>query len=403
MKNRIIVILLSVALIISCLLSGCKQEDRNAKMDYVPQSNFINYTGSQMIATPEGYYAFKDSFLYYITPDLQENIILCGKPECTHNKKKTPELSEYAECNAFFLNPKIGYYNDNLYISCTDFSNGDHEHDVIYTVSKDGSTKELFYESDQYINGFCIYNDNIYIAETTYQSSGVRKYVKEIPIENSNNAQIIFETDEYPDAGINRIDCFGNVCYFYLDGTEGDSGVKYYGIDLDNKAVDVLYETSNFTAFLYMNEYGTIIEDQELLNNGDISSFSWKSHYYRIKPGDTELEEIDSEDFSLIANMATIKNMDSEYIYFCPPTYGKDKTNEEMQNIYVCNYHGYTMAKIPVAEFDDMIFFVLPGTEQYMFLQVMTTQEGIGNVVYEYYYADKSLFNGGTVELNKVL
>lgn len=401
MKKKILVLLHTVLPAI-LFLAGCNGGASEKTIENVPQSNFINYTGSQMAAAPDGYYAFKDSFLYFITPDLSQHTIVCGKPECPHNTVTSSNLMDYLECNAFFPDPRLSYYNGNLYISCNDYTYTGGVRDVIYKVSPDGSRKERIFEGGQFIDGFSIHKGKLYIAETTYQSSSVTKSIKEVPLNKPDNIKVLFETEDYSEAGLNRLDCYEDTCYFYLFGTEGDTGVKYFGIDLKTGKVRTLYETPNFTSFLYLNAYGALIEDQDLLSDGDISSVSWKSRYYRIKPGEKELTELTGEDFDAINDMATVKNMDDKYIYFCTPSYGSLKDRTE-QMLYIYTYSGDLAAKIPVSDFQDMLFFVLPGTKDKMFIQVMTTQSGIGGISYDYYYADKADFNGGTVSLKKFL
>lgn len=399
-----------VVLLLSCLwISGCNtKEDKQERInESYPQGGFINYTGSQMIKTPQGYYAFKGNFLYFITPDLKKNTIVCSKPECIHNKNISDDYNyyDYADCDAFFPNSQIGYYDGFLYIVALDFQRDMSNGYNVYKVSMDGTEKTVFYEAEQQINGFCIYKENMYVAETVYavseNTSEKKIMVKKISMEDSTQVETLFETKDYPDSLFNRLECYGDYCYFYLLYAVGSSNIRYYKININTGKTDIVYDTQSEVAYLYMNDYGTLIEDEKNLPDNEEGLVDWESRYYYIKPGKDKAKEITEKDFPALENMKVLRNMDDKYIYFSTKhSFNSVPSGEELK-IYVYTYEGELAAEIPIEHLRNALFFVLPGTDEYLFIQEMTTS-GPG-LIYNFYYVDKSEFDGGEVTMKKLL
>lgn len=402
--KKIASILFCIVLLGGCLLTGCNGENSsdNIKKE-IDQTGFANFNGTHMVETPEGYYGFKDSLLYFITPDLKKSTIVCGKPDCVHHKEPLQGLMDFYECDAFFGFPRIGYYDNHLYISCDDLGKIE-KSDLVYKVSMDGSERSVFYRTEKYIDGFGIYRRNAYVAERSYLGDEVTFTVSKIPMDNPKEVQVLFETNKFPEAGFNRMAFYEDICYFYFFGSNGDSGVRYYGIDLNTGKSEVLYDSPNPSVFLYIDDYGTIIEDDKLVAPVDEDNLGeWASTYYRVKPGSKEKEKLTEKDFPAISEMPMLKNMDDKYIYFASRNSGENCLPKEERKIYVYTYDGKLAAKIPYGFEDNNIVFILSGNDQYMFVQEMSNEVGVGGFQYNYYYVEKSEFNGGEVTLKKML
>lgn len=407
MKKKLCGVLACLMLLSCCVFTGCKEkaEPDSGKTGEFSQDGFVNYMGSQMIAAPEGYYAFDDAFLYFITPDFKEKTVVCGKPDCPHNTMESKDMMTYTECDGFFPGsgyPNIAYYEGYLYVLCD--SQGGAGDPVIYKVAMDGSERTVFYEGAQFMGGFRIHEGNMYIAELTFQTSGVSNIVKKVSMSDKKDVKVLFEKQDFQNAQINRLDCYGDYCYFYLFGTEGDTGVRYYRVDINSGKTDVLFDTQSEIAYLYMNDYGVLIEDEKIIPQENEAQVDWKSKYYHIEQGKEDLEEITEEAFPALEGMKTLRGMDDKYIYFSTKHSFNSVPAEEALKLYVYTYEGELAAKIPSGILEGKLYWVLPGTDEYMFVQVLSGEDDIiACEHYDYYYIDKSQFQGGEAEMKKIL
>ena len=103
------------------------------------------------------------------------------------------------------------------------------------------------------------------------------------------------------------------------------------------------------------------------------------------------------EDFSAIATNDMLSNMDDKYIYFETINSDGGELTAEEQKVKVYDYDGNLQAEIPTGDMGEM-FWVLAGTDQYLFIQQRVVEDGS----YALWYVDKSEFNGGTVEPQKI-
>lgn len=397
---------ISVLLLILCICSGvftgCGQQQGTGGMsieEECPQDGFMTSSGSQMVETPEGFYAFQGNFLYYITPDLQKSTILCGKPECTHNADASYAYAA-ADCNAFFADPQVAYYDGSLYIAATNFSAESTDLPMaVYQVSMDGSEKKLLFEGGQFIHGLCIYKGDLYIADTVYESSGKKDRIHKISLQDSTHMELLFETTDYPDGTLNRFTCYGDSCYFFFTpGGAEDNVYRHLKVNLETGESTVLFESDNDLAILRVNDYGCIIEDQDVNRKNEHGDWLWDSSYYKIAPGDTKAVPLTKDDLPLLAENPWLYAMDDTYLYFATmshPSWSEESWPEDA-SIYVCNYAGEVAAALPIPdEFHDKIFYVLPGTDDYMFVQLFDHNE-TGRMD-RYFYAPKAEFGDGAV------
>ena len=358
--------------------------------------DFISYGGPNMTVTPEGYYAMQKGFLYFITPDFSESTIVCDDLECIHNDKNVENLTNYFECDAYFgtLEPQIDYYDGSLYI-VGENPNGESKN-AVYKVSLDGTDKELIYECrGQEVNGFTIYEGTAYVGQTMYTASAASQCVTAVPLKHPDQAEVLYETEEYESRTMNQMKCYDGYCYFYLfDPSIWEEDSVYIRINLETGEPEEMYKPSPCRIEMGKDRYMLYVQDY--IKNGD--SVTWDNAYYFMDPESMELTSLDEEDFESIGRGDLLRNMDDEYIYFISTNYGEEPVPQEEQKIYVYEYDGTLAAQISAADFGTQ-YNVLPGTEDYMFIQVRSTdwEEPL-----HFYYVDKSEFNGGEVRAHLI-
>ena len=141
-----------------------------------------------------------------------------------------------------------------------------------------------------------------------------------------------------------------------------------------------------------------------------IEPLIWTEEYYSIPtedgelhiPSDTEkMQQLTKDDFASIGNHELLRNMDEDYVYFISVNYGDQAVPQEDQKIHVYSQDGQMAAEISAAELGEL-YYILPGNEDYMFIQVVPIMDGVYNPANIFYYVDKSEFNGGTVEAHRI-
>lgn len=393
-KKNIYRLLLSAGIISAVfLLAACSSRETGSGRGFEdhPLDDFTAYTSNIMTTTPEGYYAVIGEFLYYISPDFKESTIVCSKPDCIHNEKNITNTYEYTECDAYFMSAQnIDYYDEYLYILAWNGSGND-----LYQVSLDGTEKTLYYQA-QVDCLFSIYNGYVYVGESSYTSEGKIHKLTAFPVDDPDKKEVLYESDDYPESTINRMRFYNGNCYFYLfdpveTGEKGDS--IYLKIDLESGKTEEMYKQSD--CHLEWNDYGMLVEVMDYITFDPEAQ--WTSRYYHIDPDSGEEKELTEEDFSAIAANDMLSNMDDKYIYFETINSDGGELTTEEQKVKVYDYDGNLQAEIPTGDMGEM-FWVLAGTDQYLFIQQRVVEDGS----YALWYVDKSEFNGGTVEPQKI-
>lgn len=390
-------LLVSLALLIFTSTSCADKEAENTgeigNFELIIDSeldDFTTFSGANVTVTPEGYYIIKEGFLYYVSPDFTKNTIVCSKPECIHNEPDVDNLYEYTACDAYFqsIEADVDYYDGFLYIKAPDGRN-----DVIYKVSLDGSERTVLYRGGQFINMFCIYGGNAYLGEKSYTSEGAVLTVNMFPISEPDNVVTLFETDEYPESELNRLRFYDKYCYFYLydpGGLEEDGSSVHLKVDLTDGSIEQMFEQANCQ--LVLGDYGILAQVDEYIQYNPIE---YKSTYYHIPPGSKEKILLTQEDFASVGSGDMLYSIDDKYIYFGTCNGGVNAVAPDEQKVRVYDYEGELAAEIPAEDFWKF-YYILPGTDRYMFIQTMT------GIDFEFYYVDKEEFDGGIVEAHKI-
>lgn len=385
MKKRIIRCFLMFAGVASIIgsFTACSGQKAapETEMTDLPLDDFTGGTSNIMTATPEGYYAVTGGFLYYISADLQESTVVCSKPNCIHNELNVENMYDYTACDAYFWDARqIDYYNGSLYVSENNGMGTD-----IYKVSLDGTEKTLYYQSQPDCM-LSIYNGYAYLAEKVYLTDGVVNRLTGFPVEDPDKAEVLFETDEYQNSTINRMRFYDGYCYFLLfdpaeTGKKGDSA--YFRADLKSGDTEQMYD--QLDGGLEWNDYGLLIESKDYITFDPTAQ--WTSKYYHIQPDTGEETELTENDFSAIGTNDGFANMDDKYIYFRTMASNGEEMLPEERMVKVYDYEGNQQAQIPVSNLGATIW-VLPGTDEYLFIQTLNVQDGS----YELWYADKFQF-----------
>lgn len=405
MKNKMIVLL--IVLLNCILLCSCEsaQQKELKKITADESDDFVTYEGASMAAAPDGYYIMQGGFLYFVSSDFSQSTIVCDKLACVHNDSGVNNLNDYYECNAYFGTgtPIINYSGDFLYISGTDpNSHGE----IIQKVSTDGSEKTVCYKTAGDICGFCIYGGKAYIGEESYTADNKIQKIVSFPLDNPDEVEEIYETEEYPSSTMNRMKCKNGYCYFYLFNPEDlENESVYISIDLNTKEAELLYKPS--PCWIEAGQKRSIMQVREYQS---IEPLIWTEEYYSIPtedgelhiPSDTEkMQQLTKDDFASIGNHELLRNMDEDYVYFISVNYGDQAVPQEDQKIHVYSQDGQMAAEISAAELGEL-YYILPGNEDYMFIQVVPIMDGVYNPANIFYYVDKSEFNGGTVEAHRI-
>lgn len=387
-KKYLVLISIAAVLLTSCS-PGSTEEEAGGLDD------FVIHVGSSMTAAPDGYYILLNGFLYYVTADFSDSTVVCDKINCIHNDKKIENKMEYFECGAYYGlgNLQVDYYDGFLYI----VGNNPNTIDglALYQVSADGTERTMIYEcKGPDVLGLTVWDGTAYIGEKTYSSNGAVHSVTAVPLEHPENAGTLYETEDYPERTMNQMKCRDRYCYFYLyDSRVENEEAVYMRINLKTGEAETLCEPSSCRIEVGADWYMVYRK-----NNLSYDPAKWTEEYYFMSQETGELTKLTEADFSSIGERDMLRNMDDRYIYFISINYGADKVPQEKQKIMVYDYEGNPAAQISASEFGNM-YYVLPGTDDYMFIQTVT---GLADVPYQYYYVDKSEFDGGTVEAHLI-
>lgn len=385
----------AVVLMLVCTLTACSP-DKNVEQTSSDssQDDFVTYGGPYMTATPDGYYVMQNGFLYYITADFSDNTIVCDKLNCIHNDKSVVNLNEYFACDAYYgENSFLDYYDGSLYIVGYNPNAADGK--ALYQVAPDGTDRTLIYQCEgQYIEGYSIYNGTAYIGEMKYLAASGTHCVTAVPLDNPENAEVLYETEEYPSRTVNQMKCGHGYCYFYLfDPAESGQESVYIRINLKTGEAEQLYKPSYCRIEMGKDRY--MVYEQKFVS---YNPAEWTEDYYLMEPENGELSKLTENDFESIKNRDMLRNMDDDYVYFVSINFGADEVPQQEKQISIYEYDGSLAAKISAAEFGNM-YYILPGTDDYMFIQVESTDISVPP---RFYYVDKSEFDGGTVEAHLI-
>ena len=149
MKRSIFAYILSLCLIIGLLpaLSGCSSSEYdslpdtyNAETDY-PQTFYRSSAGPFITPSDSGYYFIAGSFIYYMDKTDMKPIVLCGRPECKHDKETDPE--KIWQCNGYLSGASfIQLYEGNIYTAGNDIADPTMHSTALYQISLDGKSRK---------------------------------------------------------------------------------------------------------------------------------------------------------------------------------------------------------------------------------------------------------------------
>ena len=358
--------------------------------------DFVSFLSTPITVSPEGYYFVQGGFVHYVSPDFQKSTVACDELECIHNDKGVDNLWDYYQCNAYVGvgDNHIYYYKDALYVV------GDSMGKVtkaVFKLSLDGAERTVLYDEGTAICGFVIYKGMAYLADTSWKANSTVHTIKAFPPDHPEKAKILYETTEYPEHTLNQMKCMDGFCYFYFYNSldVGRENV-YLKIDLESGEVEKLYEPK--TCRIELGEDVSFLMEQKVISD---EPYDKEKKYYQAKTGE-DWEPITEEDFISVGKKDNLRGVDKKYVYFMTDVWLEvpEPVPEEDYYLRVYEHDGTLAAEIPTGEFG-ILYYMFPGTEDYMFLETFP-EDFNPNSPMTFYYVDKSQFHGGIVEPQRI-
>lgn len=232
--KKFLVILLCVCLL---FLTACKKTELppNTSMEYNSETDcqFTKMPAgrSSLAESPEGYYyiSYEIGFLRFIDKATLEDIVVCGKPDCLH-EKGDPE-----QCNAYFDTAPGGaaslcYYEGKLYLLANEYDPKNFSKGVsLMEVSLDGSKRKRAWKmnwetSDSFPNvqQMIIHRGVVYFSvfdTDTMDESPMQIYAYSLATKKCKRI-----ADEYQ--GISYLTAVGD--YLYFSAFDSDEMKSFY-------------------------------------------------------------------------------------------------------------------------------------------------------------------------------
>ena len=133
MKKGLCFVLLLIYFVLFC--TSCRySEVYSSDSDYIFETDsqyffqdFVSSKGYTMAESDTGYfYVSSDKYLHYIEKETMKDIVLCGAPDCLHDKRESNIVNELVQCNAYVncgLNYQLFYFKQKLYCFNVIFDN----------------------------------------------------------------------------------------------------------------------------------------------------------------------------------------------------------------------------------------------------------------------------------------
>lgn len=375
-----------ILLLITCILSSCSSNSPIQESDY--QKGFTESLGSKIAQADDGYYLLAENFLYFFKNDLSKGTIVCGKPQCLHEKERPENIPS---CDAYLYQPRgIQFYGGNLYTLASDGNSKTHG-TAIYQISRDGSEKTKLCELGEFAHSFCTHRGNFYVYEKIYAEDNdkVKLTISQIPIVKPSSKKTLYETETVPEADINYLICYEDKCYFRLFNLSALT-VTNYQIDLQTETVS--QPVDNEAGSFFIDKKGIFYS---ISSDVDRDAETWKHDYYHcdFKKENTKL--LTEEDFSALKFNATLIGIDSNFVYFNDIDYGANEIPADQHVLSIYDYDGNLKGTLKNGQYELETNY-LPGSEEYFF--VIERQRREDSLEYVYYYIDKKNFQGGQLK-----
>lgn len=202
MKRSIFAYILSLCLIIGLLpaLSGCSSSEYdslpdtyNAETDY-PQTFYRSSAGPFITPSDSGYYFIAGSFIYYMDKTDMKPIVLCGRPECKHDKETDPE--KIWQCNGYLSGASfIQLYEGNIYTAGNDIADPTMHSTALYQISLDGKSRKKIkaVNADASVQMSAIHRNSFY---QYYSDANSRYHLKRTSLDTDAPAEEIYVSPE---------------------------------------------------------------------------------------------------------------------------------------------------------------------------------------------------------------
>lgn len=390
---------MAVVLAFLCLLFGVSCHSGNGKgfgEDSEITGDFVSFLSAPITVSPEGYYIVQRGFVHYVSPDFQKSTVVCDRLECIHNDNGVENLMDYYECNAYVGagESHIYYYKDALYVTGRSINTSGMS---IYKLSADGTERTVLYDKGTEISGFAIYEGMAYVGDTAWKEDSIEHTIKVFPVGHPEKAKILYETAEYPEHTINQMKCMDGFCYFYFfDPADIGRESIYLKIDLKSGEVEKLHEP--MTCRIELGKGISFLMEQKVISD---EPYDKEKKYYRAEKG-KGWEPLTEEDFISVGKKDNLRGLDKKYVYFMTDNWLEvpEPVPEDDYWVRVYEHDGTLAAEVPTGGFG-ILYYLFPGTEDYMFLATQP-EDFNPNSPMAFYYVDKSQFHGGIVEPKRI-
>lgn len=379
---------LGTIILLCTVLVGCGKKEmvdnENLGNEYVEgvDSQYM-YTGSpepsDIISTSKGYYIATGMYLYFIDKESNNQIILCNKPNCLHDKQT--DLKKKFDCNAFLYmgnqNGKLFYYDENIY-AISSFNNNKNNKLQFVKIKEDGSERKVLYEFEGEITQAILHRGYLYFNSRSFEEKEKEEgytslvtnssKILRIPVNKKNpKPEEIFRTNLYQD-GISKLIAFGNNVYIEPYGYEDENLEKdrYPIIRYDittGEAREILKDDENAMVSISGIHKSKLVYSKWYYDNNDERN---KQSYI------CDLDGTNGEIFIKVDSYGWAR-CDDKYIYNDNTNNRSDVITGEKKERIIDFYNEYgnkvDSLNLGKEESISTFFGTIPGDEKYLFLE----------------------------------
>ena len=326
------------------LFSGCEEEIlSNASPEYIKETDFndtMKYRdgSSHMVETEDGYYYhhMMDSTLRFIDKKTMKEIVLCGKPECTHKDE------DQFSCQAYLDNMGMDglfFYQNKLYACIAESKVSGITVDrrlYLTEISKDGSSRkkvlEITWDEDRYPGGLqmgFLHRGKFYFTLCLLDNGSNYFSIHSIDLK-TKKATCIYEIRQ-KDIFASTVTAIGDSLYWWEEETYMQ--VKYYRYELSTKTLTELdgnlqgiyagkdkvffqqwHEDTQIPTWSYMNRDGTGFQHTEVELQGTPTTDHHYIYQFPIDGSDdNDIDVLDVETMEIVEkiDISSVKNAES--------------------------------------------------------------------------------------------
>lgn len=204
----------------------------------------IEHSFTVMAESTNGYYFMVQNFLYYMDKDSMNPVVMCGKPDCLHEKESDPK--RIWKCAGHFFHDTskfIAWYDGNLYVSVVQDQEARKLGDgALIRVSPDGTKREEVVRFSEKPGCMAVHRGILYYASATYDLGLNADYrIRSVPLDGGED-RILYQGNR-ESGTIQTLWCYGNQLYFNeIFSQNGEPDFQWQKIDLRSGDVTPLQD-----------------------------------------------------------------------------------------------------------------------------------------------------------------